>query len=151
VGHADAGAGGSAAAPAEQTLPNEIEIAVSSRDGAAAIRLTRSEDEFRGEARGGAPHGSQGRERTLEVRAAWARSVFEEVASLEAPSPVVPSPMGVDGTDYHLSIRKGTARASYSWWVEAPAEWEGLERVYKRIRRRYVRRKETGPLSAELW
>lgn len=44
--------------------------------------------------------------------------------------PAVPEGLcGMDGVIYTLTVEQFMNRASYTWWVEPPPGWEGLEEV----------------------
>jgi len=49
-------------------------------------------------------------------------------AGLEIPV-ISEGQAGLDGTTYTLRFDCGMSTASYSWWVQPPKGWEGLEEV----------------------
>ena len=112
---------------AHPSFAPSIEIAVisaSGREGGGDLTLAVGSDPLLG--------GPASREESIRPRDAesiW--EMLDDIDMREAEGVAI----GLDGTNFSLTIERADARATYSWWGSAAAEWDEVGRLVDKLLR----------------
>lgn len=59
--------------------------------------------------------------------------LLDKLAGLHIPAVPTDAMCGFDGTTYTLDIHNESNGACYTWWVQPPKEWKGLEEAAQQL------------------
>ncbi|HLK55944.1 MAG TPA: hypothetical protein VKU00_05255 [Chthonomonadaceae bacterium] len=80
-----------------------------------------------------------------ELTATEVRQIIKEIKKVSVPMIPRHSPMGCDGTDWYLTVRRDWAEMTYRWWIP-PHNWKPLVKAVDTI----MRMAKTPSISDEL-